>query len=230
MKFAKISSLQTLSALLLLTMLTSCQTTQKMARSMRFTDKPTTPSNFYLDKDRVDSVQRVVMMPVHAPDAGLTTESDIDREFMTKLTATQLFEVVPISREDLARRFGQRSFSSATVLSDSLFAYIDDITEADAVVFFDITTYHPFQPIKIGVRGKMITLQEQKIIWAVDEMYDASVRKVSRDAVKYERKYMAQFESSKQHDSILMSPTRFMAYAAESSILTLPENSLSQSF
>ncbi len=170
------------------------------------------------------------MMPVHAPNAAMTTESDIDQQFLAKLTATQLFEVVLLSREDLVRRFGQRSFSSAAVLSDSLFEYIDEVTSADAVAFFDVSSYHPFQPIKVGIRGKLITLQEQKMVWAVDELYDASVRKVSKEAMKYEKKYMARFESSKQHDSILVSPTRFMSYAAENSILTLPENTLSQSF
>lgn len=169
-------------------------------------------------------------MPVHAPDAGLTTESEIDEQFLTKLTATQLFEVVMISREDLARRFGQRSFSSASVLSDSLFKYIRDVSDADAVVFFDISTYHPFQPLKVGLRGKMISLADQKIIWAVDQLYDAGVKKTRNDAVKYEKKYLSQYDSSSHHDSILMSPSRFMAYAAERSVLTLPKNSLSQSF
>lgn len=216
--------------LLIVALGTGCQTTKKMARSVGIGQKPQPPSNFYLDDQRIYDIQRVAMMPVHAPNAALTTESDIDQEFLSKLTATQLFEVVLLSREDLTRRFGRRSFSSASVLSDSLFDYIGEVTAADAVVFFDITTYRPFKPIKVGIRGKMITLNDQKIVWAVDQLYDASSRKTSKEAMKYEKKYMAEFEAGNQHDSILMSPTRFTAYAAEHTILTLPENSLSQSF
>ena len=217
-----------LSILLLIS--TGCQTTKNLARSVGMSPKNERPSNFYLDDQRIYDIQRVVMMPVHAPDAALTTEYDIDQQFLAKLTATQLFEVVQVSREDLTRRFGRRSFSSASVLSDSLFEYIEEVTAADAVVFFDITSYHPFKPIKLGVRGKMITLIDQKMVWAVDQLYDASSRKTSRNAVKYEKKHLADFDAGEMKDSILMSPTRFTAYAAEHTILTLPENSLSQSF
>lgn len=227
MKPANIRPCTAILSLLLISLLTGCQSTQQFARSVGIAESPPRPGNFYLNEEKIFDIQRVVMLPVHAPAAGLATESDIDLQFLSKLTGTQLFEVVSLSREDLARRFGQRSFSSAGALSQSLFEYIEATTSADAVVLFDITTYHPFQPIKVGVRGKIISLGEQEILWAVDELYDAGARKTSRDAEMYEKRHRVQFPSSKQHDSILMSPTRFMAYAAERCILTLPKNSLS---
>ena len=209
---------------------TGCKTTQNMATRVGLGNHNRVPSNFYLDEAKIANIQRVVMMPVHAPNAGLTSEAEIDQQFLSKLTETQLFEVVYISREDLTRRFGQRSFSSASVLQNTLFEYIYEFSSADAVVFFDLTTYHPFQPIQVGIRGKMITLQDQEIVWAVDEIYDACTKSVSKEAIQYEKKHLTQFEPSKQYDSILMSPTRFMAYSAEKCILTLPENSLTQKF
>lgn len=220
----------TFAAVTLVALLTGCQTTKTIASKIGIGTPPAQPNNFYLDEEQIMEVQRVVMMPVHAPDIGLTAERDLDEQFLSKLTATQLFEVVSISREDLVRRFGRRSFSSATPLTDSLFNYIKEASDADAVVFFDITSYHPFRPIRIGVRGKIVRLPDQEVLWAVDELYDTANRKTSKEAIKYEKKYLSRFESSKGHDSILMSPIRFTAYAAEKSVLSLPTNSLSNMY
>ena len=221
------------TALLALTavlVLSGCQTTRKIVARVGIGKPPPQANNFYLDEEKIMHVQRVVMMPVHAPNVGLTSERIIDEQFLSKLTSTQLFEVVSISREDLARRFGRRSFSSAVPLTDTLFRYIQETSDADAVVFFDITTYHPFQPLKIGVRGKIVNLPDKEVLWAVDELYDAANRKTSEEAKRYEKKYLTQLESSKQHDSILLSPVRFTAYAAEKSVMTLPSNSLSRMY
>lgn len=217
-------------AMACLCLLAGCQSSQQFARKVGLAEQPKRPGNFYLDEETIVEVERVALLPVHAPAAGLANEAEIDTQFLSKLTATQLFEVVSLSREDLARRFGQRSFSSAGILNQSLFDYIQATTAADAVVLFDITSYHPFQPIRVGVRGKLITLQDQQVLWAVDELFDAGAQHISRDAEVYEKRHMAQFPTSKQHDSILMSPSRFIAYAAERCILTLPPNSLNDNF
>jgi hypothetical protein len=220
----------TLLAIAVTMLLSGCQTTRKIVSAIGIGDPPEHSTNFYLDEEEIMGVQRVVMMPVHAPNVGLSSEHDIDEQFLSKLTATQLFEVVSISREDLARRFGRRSFSSAEPLTNTLFQYIQETSEADAVVFFDITTYHPFRPIKIGVRGKMIQLPDKEVLWALDELYDSANRKTSKEAVAYEKRYLSGLESSKGHDSILISPIRFTAYAAEKSLLSLPLNSLSRNY
>lgn len=211
-------------------LLCGCQTAMKLATEARIRGNTKPPTNFYLDEDQIQEIQRVAMMPVHAPNVGLTSERDIDEQFISKLTATQLFEVIFINREDLSRMFGQRSFSSAAPLTDSLFKYLKETTDADAVVFFDITSYQPFRPIKVGVRGKIIRLPDKTLLWAVDELYDSAIRKTSKDAVAYEKKYLSRFETSKKYDSILISPIRFTAFAAEKSVLSLPPNSLSRNY
>ncbi|MCG8525767.1 MAG: hypothetical protein MI748_05280 [Opitutales bacterium] len=211
---------------------TGCQTSKGVLSNLDnpFSDPTLNPSNFYVDAEKIDAVRRVVMMPVHAPNVGLTSEHDIDDQFLSKLTATQLFEVVFLPREDLTRRFGKRSFSSAEPISDSVFQYVKETANADAIAFFDITAYQPFQPIKVGVRGKLILIPEQEVIWAVDEIFDAHSKSISKAAMRYEKKHLTRFATSQQNDTILMSPIRFTGYAAERSILSLPENSLSRNF
>jgi hypothetical protein len=204
-------------------LLAGCQTTKNLAG---LGDGGNPSKNFYIDPEAINRIERVVLMPVHAPTVGLPFESEIDTVFASKLTAIRLFEVVTISREDLVRRFGKRSFNSAEPLSEVLFRYAAEASNADAVVMFDLTTYHPYQPIRIGIRSKMIDIKNQEVLWAVDELFDASSRKTAKRASNYERKSVSKFPASKQKGSILVSPMQFTGYAAEQCIDTLPENSL----
>jgi hypothetical protein len=219
-----------LMAAVLICLLGGCQSSRQAARGYIKGGTDPNDRNFYADPTRIDAVKRVALMPVHAPTTGLANEPEIDQQFISKLTATRLFEVVAVPRDDLARRFGQRSFSSAGILTDTLFEFASETTAADAVFIFDLTIYQPYQPIKIGIRGKLISLEDQSILWAVDELIDASRTQVSRDAQRYEKRKLTQLKTTRHHDSILISPNRFLSYAVEHCLLTLPENSLNQNF
>jgi len=189
--------------------------------------QPKPPTNYFLDAPRLASVKRVAVLPVFASGVGLQAEKDLDAQFVAKLNSTQLFEVVTLSREELSRRFGQRAFHSAGILTDSLFVYIEQVTQADAVMLFDITTYQPYKPIKIGIRGKLIGMRDRQIYWAVDELHDASIRTTSQAAIAYERDTMAPFDKNHRYRSILSSPTRFTSFAVSRCLQSLPLHSIS---
>jgi hypothetical protein len=206
-----------------------CQKMEKIPTPFQEENTPL-PANFYLEKDSIQPIRRVVMIPVHAPQISLNAQTELDLAFQNKINATQLFEVVFLPRENLSRRFGIRSFDSAAPLPDTLFSYIQESVNADAVCFFDITAYHPFRPIRIGIRAKLIDLKSKKTLWAFDDIFDAGNTEVAASAVRYERKRLANKRPTGHPDSILISPSRFTVFALDSALLTLPENTIQHKF
>jgi hypothetical protein len=213
---------------LVLGLSSGCGSTQSARGGGLWGGRVETPSNFYVDKLRVAAVNRVVLMPVYAPGVGLSAEKDLDTQFQAQLNGTQLFEVVTLSREELARRFGQRAFHAAGILTDVMFEYIEQVSQADAVLFVDISSYQPYQPIRIGIRGKLISLRDREVLWAVDVLYDGSDKRISEAAVAYEKKSRAPFDKKHRYRSILGSPARFTAFAVDRCLQTLPPHSNSR--
>jgi hypothetical protein len=213
---------------LVLALGSGCGSTRSGAGGSSWGGRVRAPTNFYVDKLRVAAVNRVVLMPVYAPGVGLVAEKDLDAQIHAQLNGTQLFEVVTISREDLARRFGQRAFHAAGILTDVMFEYIEEVSQADAVLFVDISSYQPYQPMRIGIRGKLISFRDREVIWAVDELYDGSDKRISAAAIAFEKKTRAPFDKKHRYRSILVSPARFTAFAVDRCLQTLPPHSNSR--
>jgi hypothetical protein len=217
--------------LLLGTCLTSCRSIHDAAVGLGWANQPDEPpSNSYLDKDAVKAIERVVLMPMHAPETDLATRADLDRLFHSKLNATQLFEVVVITRESLLHRFSHESFDSSGRISQGLLDYLASSTKADAVLMTDLTGFHPYAPIQIGIRAKLVRFDDQSIIWAIDEVFDAASKTTSDQARAYEKRHIASFDKNHRYEGILVSPNRFSGFAMERCLLTLPPNTLSRNF
>lgn len=201
-----------------------CSTTVDYVKNRVLPEPPapaTEPTNFYIEPSDVAPIRRIALMPVYSPDTNHQTQAILDQAFFNKLSETQLFEVVMITREDLARRFSARAFNSAAPITDTLFNYIEEATYADAVVFFDVTSYRPYKPVKLGIRSKMLRLEDRKIIWAIDQSFDTGDQRVAEEALDYQSEIRANPTPTHQPDRILISPSVFIYFAAERSVQTL---------
>ncbi len=201
-----------------------CSTTVDFVKTAVLPEPPTPatqPTNFYIEPSEVDTIRRIALMPVYSPNTNHQTQAVLDQAFLNKLSETQLFEVVMITREDLARRFSARAFNSASPIPDTLFNYVEEATYADAVVFFDVTSYSPYKPVKLGIRSKMMRMEDRKIIWAIDQSFDTGDQRVAEEAIDYQSDIRANPTPTRQPDRILISPSVFIYFAAERSVQTL---------
>jgi hypothetical protein len=157
-------------------------------------------------------------MPIsyHAPSEGSLDE--LDAALTQELARTSLFELVPISRQTLDSHFGRRQFSSVEVLPDALLATLRTDYGVDGILFTDLTSYRPYQPIAIGLRSKLIDAHSGQVRWAFDHLFDAGNLETVRAAEGYylatnppppviEPKYYS-------GAAVLQSPSRFTKYVA----------------
>lgn len=181
------------------------------------------PRNFAGDKTMPANVHRVLVLPLYG---GNLTEPEavaaLDPVIITTLQRQQRFEVVPLSREECAQRFGVREFSSAGALPHGFLEQVGRYYAADAVLFVDLTVYQPYRPLSVGFRAKLATVQDVRLIWSFDEIFSATDPSVV-NAVR--RFYLQEQHTTPPVDlstAALQSPGRFAAYAADTMFATLP--------
>jgi hypothetical protein len=97
------------------------------------------PSNFTDLGPIPQSVRRVGVLAIHS-DAWRASElASLDAAFSAELGKFDLFEVVPISRDDLRARFGQDSVLSTSALPAQMLQRLQADFALDAVLFIDLT-------------------------------------------------------------------------------------------
>jgi len=169
-------------------------------------------------------LRRVVLLPVCggalAPDETLEA---FDPVFVAALQRQNRFEVVPLSRDECRRLFRVAEFSSTAALPHDFLATLRREFAADAVLFVDLTVFHAYRPLALGLRGKLAVLEgSTRLVWTFDNVFstdDAAVANSARHA------YLGSDRGGVSADltpAVLQSPTRFAGYAADAMFATLP--------
>lgn len=167
-------------------------------------------------------IQRVAVLPVHA---GAVTEPEsaaaLDPVILAGLQRQQRFEVIAVSREDCRALFGAESFGSTEALPHGMLEKIAAKYAVDAVLFTDLTVFHPYRPLAIGLRSKLATIQDVRLVWAFDEVFSAGDDAMITSVKDYYRKgdRTAPVDAT---PAVLQSPARFGTVAADLMFRTLP--------
>jgi len=182
-----------------------------------------TPTNFSGDSRLPVNLHRVVMLPVYGGTViPAETASSIEEVFVAELQKTLRFEVVRLSRTDCLRRFGAPEFSSVGVLPHDFLAILGREHAADAVMFVDITSYRGYRPLVLGVRAKLATVEQTRLLWSFDEVFSADDPLVGNSV----RHFYGSADPSgipiKTSQGALQSPGKFAAYVGAATFDTLP--------
>lgn len=168
-------------------------------------------------------IRRVVLMPVWAG-ATATEESaaDLDPVFRQALQDQNRFEVVTLSRAECRNRFGATALSSAAAVPNNLIATIQKVYAADAIMFVDVTVHRPYHPLALGIRSRLVVVNNSHLAWAFDNVFSADDPLVSASARHYYIESEHQGVPGDLTPAVLQSPSRFATYAAHATFDTLP--------
>ena len=173
------------------------------------------------------NIRRVLLMPISAEGIPLSEEhlNRLDAVFFTELTRAARFEVVTLTREQLARVTGARQLNSTAPMPpgfiDRLFNIYNEYA-ADAFLFVDLTAYSPYPPLALGIRAKLAPIRESEILWAADLNFSADNPAVANSARRHASALRETSGSAALSHTILQNPTRFAGYAAAATFATLP--------
>jgi hypothetical protein len=202
------------------------------------------PDNFhrgvtFLPKE----VQRVALLPIAcaAPNAELEETCQAMASIISReLIGTKKFEVIPVPCEAMLSRTRRMAWSGVETLPTEFFEALRDECGCDAVLFAELTTFKPYSPMAIGWRFKLVDVRTKKIIWATDELFDASVPSVANAARQFDNRspgpapgrlerFLGPVErfldrtEGEEHWAMLNSPAVFGEFTVASLLTTLPE-------
>lgn len=182
-----------------------------------------TPTNFTGDTRLPVNLHRVLLLPVYGGAiVPPETAASIEEIFATELQKQMRFEVVRFSREDCMRDFGSPAFSSVGALPHDFLTTLAQRYATDAVLFIDVTAYQGYRPLVLGIRSKLATVEQTRLLWSFDQIFSADDAAVGNSVRHY---YGAADPSGIPIDAShagLQSPAKFAAYVAAATFNTLP--------
>ena len=182
-----------------------------------------TPTNFTGDTRLPVNLHRVILLPVCGGSiVPPETAAAIEEVFATELQKQARFEVVRFSRAECQRRFGVPDFSSVGALPHDFLTTLGREYAADAVLFVDLTSYRGYRPLVLGVRAKLATIEQTRLLWSFDEIFSADDPSVGNSVRHF---YGSVDPSGIPLDASragLQSPGKFAAYVGAAAFNTLP--------
>ncbi|MCX6943445.1 MAG: hypothetical protein NT173_01545 [Opitutales bacterium] len=182
-----------------------------------------TPVNYVGDPVLPRSVRRVVLLPLAgatvAPAASLAA---LDPVLAAALQRQNRFEVVALPRLECLRLFSAEELSSVAALPANFMAVLRREYAADAVLLVDVTVFRAYRPLAIGLRAKLATVQEVRLVWTFDTLFSAADPAVAASA---RRHFLAGGRREGPADlspAALQSPSLFAGYAVEAMFATPP--------
>ncbi len=141
----------------------------------------------------------------------------------TELVKARRFEVVAISPEALETRTGRACWRQEENLPSDLFDWLKTSSGCDAVLFCHLTVFHPYPPVQIGWRMRLVDLRTRTTLWAADQVFEAHRQPLNVHDL-YRRCYGLVLGSDSPDGWLLLnSPRRFGQYAAAQVFSSLPE-------
>jgi hypothetical protein len=217
-------------ALLCLLPLTGCVTSQPSAALANYQ-----PDNIHRAAPALPkNVQRVALLPIACDAGNLEMEEECEAlvsVLSQELIATKKFEVIRPSRENLHSRTGRGVWSGLEALPAGFFEALRDDCGCDAVFFCELTAFRPYSPMAIGWRCKLVDVRTKQILWATDEVFDASLPAVANAAHQFDSQmsrpkpagFWGFWSGGEGHWAMLNSPRRFGQYTVASLLTTLPD-------
>ena len=169
---------------------------------------PPEPNVFISSPILRGDLKRVLVLPL-ACDESDGSLSDgcqmLDPVLHSALTKTAKFEVAVTTPETLRRCTGKLSWTGGEVLPADFFSSLRNVYGCDAVMFCQLTVLRASPPLAVGWRLKLVEVKTGKILWATDEIFDASNLSVAKSAQRFQKR-------EQPHHSVFYGAYSFVAW------------------
>jgi len=170
--------------------------------------------------------RRVAVLPLAAGSASSDLSEGcaaLTPVLFEQLVKTKRFELVPVDPEELRRGTGQSHWTGTETMPADFLDFLRREYGCDGVLFAELTTYHGYAPLAVGWRLKLVDARSGQIIWATDELFDATQPAVRRASQNFEAKGIVWPFSHDENWLALNSPRQFGRYSAATLLAALPE-------
>jgi len=183
------------------------------------------PTNFFCAVAALPAhLRRVAVLPISVADGDweAATGRDALREVLVaELGKAQRFEVVAVSSRQMRALSGREALRPDEAVPAELLRQLRTQLGCDGALFVHLQPYRPYPPLKLGWNLKLADLHTRQILWAADEVFDASEEPVARAALRYAH----QHDANQTDDTlVLTAPRRFAQYTLATLLARLPRH------
>jgi len=178
---------------------------------------------YYINPDKnLSAVGRVAIVELDNYSSYPHISGDVTDAIFQELQKRQVFSLTIVRRNDAVWRSLQMDLSSGYQLEELV--EIRKALKCSAVLVGSVTEFRPYPHVVVGLRLKLLDLEDGQLLWALEQIWDAA-DKTTEDRVKrYVHHQMhPDFSSSRQH-LLAVSPISFIKFVAYEVGQTLSRN------
>ena len=183
------------------------------------------PDNVFVYPPKLSvHLQRVAVLPVAAEAAGQDLPDGcaaLTPVLWEQLLKTKRFELVAVDPARLHSSTGLVNWTGVENLPPDFLAALRREYGCDGVLFAELTAYRAYAPMAVGWRLKLVDARTGQVLWAADELFDATRPDVAAGVQRFTKKSLA---FGTDGDWMAMnSPSEFGRYSAAALLNTLPD-------
>ncbi len=175
---------------------------------------PPPPAEFYYlnSQTPLSSVGRVALVELLNDSAFPKISADVTDALFQALQKKQVFglSVISVSHPDW-QTLNQKLHSDYTTTQ---LAEIRGTLKSDAVLFGAVTGYQPYPHLSIGLRLKLIDLQDGRLLWALEQVWDSADKTTECRIEKYFKQQMRSGFAPLKEQLVAVSPIEFNRFVA----------------
>jgi len=185
------------------------------------------PRNVYRSARFVPAqIRRLAVLPVTVEPGDWQAEEgrrELEPVLYSELGKVKAFELVAVTPEQLRKWTSKARWSAEEKLPADFFQHLQNALGCDAVLFTRLQPYHAYPPLVVGWNLKLIEAEDKSVLWAADEVFDASQPAIVKAAERYSDSHVESVRPLADSHTILSSPRRFSQYTLSALLTTLPE-------
>lgn len=172
-----------------------------------------TADYFYLNRDKnLANYGKVVLVQLDNHSSYPEISADVTSSLFEELQKKQIFSIRLVPQTDPVWRSLQLDLNSAYTIEQLVTAR--KALGCDAVLVGTVTRYSPYPHMMIGLRLKMIGLDDGHLIWAFEQIWDASDKKTEYRIKKYLESQTTVRSDTLGQRLVTMSPLKFLKFVS----------------
>ena len=184
-----------------------------------------TVGNVYETPEGLEShIKRVAMMPLTSGRGNRNAERGVPQMqavLTEEFSRNRIFDIVTVTPDRSQRIFGRRAIYADEPLPHDFLQILQRETGCQAVLFTELTTFRAYPPVALGWKIHLFDLESEKLIWAVDEVFDGGQSPVANSLRRHIRKNHSTHNSAATEILVLDSPREMARYSLSELIPTL---------
>ena len=169
-------------------------------------------------------IKRVAIMPLTSGRGNRDAERGVPQMqaiLTEEFSRNRIFDIVTVTPNRMQRMFGKKAIYADEPLPHNFLQTLQRQTGCQAVLFTELTTFRAYPPVALGWKIHLFDLESEKLIWAVDEVFDGGQSPVANSLRRHIRKNHSTHNSAATELLVLDSPREMARYSLSELIGTL---------